>query len=195
MAIYSPTNIQTEQQNDFVGVQNLSTTFKHNFEAQKQLFAQEIRVHYNLREPKGNKPTMVFLVVYINKKQIRISTGCKVYPKQWNSTRAITGITLTKLDNCNNRILNAKIDELNTRFEEYKYYICNGFAELNIKSFKSYMENKVLNQPKDKSIDIIKVMKESITKDYNIKIVLGQITFVLSENLKRFIMIETRWRN
>lgn len=77
MAIYSPTNIQTEQQNDFVGVQNLSTTFKHNFEAQKQLFAQEIRVHYNLREPKGNKPTMVFLVVYINKKQIRISTGCK----------------------------------------------------------------------------------------------------------------------
>lgn len=104
MTIYSPTNIQTEQQNDFVGVQNLSTTFKHNFEAQKQLFAQEIRVHYNLREPKGNKPTMVFLVVYINKKQIRISTGCKVYPKQWNSTRAITGITLTKLDNCNNRI-------------------------------------------------------------------------------------------
>ena len=28
MAIYSPTNIQTEQQNDFVGIQILSTTFK-----------------------------------------------------------------------------------------------------------------------------------------------------------------------
>lgn len=58
----------------------------------EQIFANELRHHYNLRNPKGHKPTMVFLVVRINKEQVKISTGMKVYPIHWNVNRAKEGI-------------------------------------------------------------------------------------------------------
>ena len=67
---------------------NLSTDFKH------QIFYKEIKAHYNLRNPKSNKPTVVYLVTYINKKQTRISTGYKVYPKQCHKSKAITMLSL-----------------------------------------------------------------------------------------------------
>ena len=68
---------------------------------------------------------MVYFVCFINKKQVRISTGYKVYPKQWNKIQAITSSLLSGLDNANNTILNNKIDEMNVRFTEYINYICN----------------------------------------------------------------------
>lgn len=142
---------------------NLSTDFKHK----NQVFFREIKAHYNLRTPKSNKPTMVYLVVYIDKKQTRISTGYKVYPKQWYKSKAATGVTLSKLDNANNSILNSKIEEMNIRFEEYKYYLCAGTINHSMQSLKSYMENRTIIEPE--KVDLVKVMKEAITKDVNIK--------------------------
>lgn len=142
---------------------NLSTDFKHK----NQVFLKEIKAHYNLRTPKSNKPTMVYLVVYIDKKQTRISTGYKVYPKQWHRFKAATGVTLSKLDNANNSILNSKIEEMNIRFEEYKYYLCAGTINHSTQSLKSYMENRTIIEPE--KVDLVKVMKEAITKDVNIK--------------------------
>lgn len=142
---------------------NLSTKFKH----QNQVFFREIKAHYNLRTPKSNKPTMVYLVVYINKKQTRISTGYKVYPKQWYKSKAATGVTLSKSDNANNCILNSKIEEMNIRFEEYKYYLCTGTINHSTESLKSYMESRTIIEPE--KVDLVKVMKEAITKDINIK--------------------------
>ena len=107
----------------------LSTEIKHGIQSPllstAQHFYKEVKPHYNLREPKGDKPTMVYFVCFINKKQVRISTGYKVYPKQWNKIQAITSSLLSGLDNANNTILNNKIDEMNVRFTEYINYICN----------------------------------------------------------------------
>ena len=146
MVINNLISNQTLAQNASISTETLSTSFKHSFQAQKQLFYNEIKAHYNLREPKSSKPTMVFMVVYFDKKQVRISTGCKVYPKQWNKTKTITGATLSPIDNHNNSILNAKINELNVRYEEYKYYLCNGILELNINTLRSYMAECWINE-------------------------------------------------
>ena len=71
----------------------LSTEIKHGIQSPllstAQHFYKEVKPHYNLREPKGDKPTVVYFVCFINKKQVRISTGYKVYPK-WKSHSTLT---------------------------------------------------------------------------------------------------------
>ena len=49
-----------------------------------QFFAREVVAHFNLRQPKSSKPTPVYMVVRIGKKQLKFSIGCKIYPEQWN---------------------------------------------------------------------------------------------------------------
>lgn len=78
-------------------------------ELKEQIFANELRHHYKLRNPKGHKPTMVFLVVRINKEQVKISIGMKVYPIHWNVNRAKEGIGIPFLENNNNRLQNERL--------------------------------------------------------------------------------------
>lgn len=132
-----------------------------------QIFINEVRCNFNLREPKGDKPTIVYFVCFINKKQVRISTGYKVYPKQWNKIQAITSSLLSVLDNANNTILNNKIDEMNIRFVEYINYICNNNTELNSKTLKQYIMNGKID--KEARIDVAKVLRTYLSKDTSIK--------------------------
>ena len=80
------------------------TEIKNNFE--EQFFVNELRHHYNLRQPKAEKPTMVFFVVRINNEQVKLSTGMRVYPKHWDVKRAREGGCIPYLENENNRLLN-----------------------------------------------------------------------------------------
>lgn len=91
-----------------------------------QMFINEIRCNFNLREPKKDKPTNIYLVTSINNKQIKLSTGVKVYPNQWNVKKqeAYISARLTELDNINNTIVNNKLIELRSCFTEFKYYLC-----------------------------------------------------------------------
>ena len=59
-------------------------------------------------QPKTNRPTNIYLVVYLNNKQVKLSTGVKVYPEHWNIRRqqAYVNARLSKLDNNNNTITN-----------------------------------------------------------------------------------------
>ena len=50
----------------------------------EQVFINNVRVSFNLREPKADKPTNIYLVCRINNKQVKLSTGVKIYPEQWN---------------------------------------------------------------------------------------------------------------
>ena len=54
---------------------------------EKQTFIQEMSCNFNLREPKAHKPTNIYFVVCIEGKQIKFSTGVKVYPEQWNKKK------------------------------------------------------------------------------------------------------------
>ena len=93
----------------------------------KQKFIKEVKGHFNLREPKGRKPTNVFFVVRLNGKQYKLSSRMKVYPNQWDSKgqQAIESNQLTKLDNRNNKMLNAKINSIRCYFLDFLEYLCN----------------------------------------------------------------------
>ena len=79
-----------------------------------QIFFNEVKASFNLRKPKSDKPTNIYLVCRIDKKQVKLSTGVKVYPDQWNTKKqeAYLSSRLTELDNINNAI-NSKLILLN----------------------------------------------------------------------------------
>ncbi len=101
--------------------------------SKEQIFI-EFKINFNLRQTKNNVPTLIYAVFYYDKKQYKCSTEVKVYPSQWNKKKQIATVSngLTKLDNRNNKIVNKKILEVITRFEEKKEYICENIDSVNI---------------------------------------------------------------
>lgn len=99
---------------------------------EKQIFINEMTCNFNLRDPKAKKPTNVYFVVYINGKQMKFSTGVKIYPEQWNKKKqeAFISYRLSELDNQNNTIVNAKITAMKKDFTDYKDYLCEHPNEL-----------------------------------------------------------------
>ena len=97
----------------------------------KQQFVREIRGHFNLRKPKGGKPTDVFFVVCLNGKQYKLSSGMKVYPDQWDSKmqQAIESNQLSRLDNRNNKMVNEKINSIRCSFMDFLKYLCTAETE------------------------------------------------------------------
>lgn len=91
-----------------------------------QCFFNEVEASFNLRQVKVNKPTNIYLVCRIQGKQVKLSTGVKVYPEHWNKKKqeAYVSFRLSELDNHNNTIANNKINELKSCFSKYKEYIC-----------------------------------------------------------------------
>ena len=98
-----------------------------------QVFINEIvKANFNLRQPKSERPTNIYLIVRINQKQAKLSTGVKVYPEHWNIKKqeAYISCRLTESDNINNTIANKKLLELRSQFEEFKRYLCDNPSEL-----------------------------------------------------------------
>lgn len=117
---------------------------------EKQIFVHEMKATFNLREPKGKKPTNIYFVVRVDGKQVKLATGVKVYPNHWNKDKqeAYVSYMLSELDNRNNEIANRKIQELKVCFLEYKNYLCSN---------------------PDKIEDSYKLLKERIYKDSKIR--------------------------
>lgn len=91
----------------------------------KQKFYKEIEAHFNLRTNKTKKPEMVYLVVRIDGRQYKLSSGVKVYPQQWRKGVAEESNFLCKRDNKNNKIANEKLTVLKKRYSEFISYLCN----------------------------------------------------------------------
>ena len=81
---------------------------------ERQIFINEMQARFNLRKPRSEKPTNLYLVCRINNKQVKLSTGVKIYPDHWNEKRqeACISVRLSELDNINNTIVNKKITKL-----------------------------------------------------------------------------------
>lgn len=109
----------------------------------KQQFIQELTLNFNLRQPKTDKPTSIFAVVYIKGKQYRFSTGVKVYPHQWNKKKqeAYISLQLTELDNHNNIICNETLTKFKENFTLFRHEICSNISKINniINILKKYM--------------------------------------------------------
>lgn len=138
-----------------------------------QVFINEIvKASFNLRQPKSKRPTNIYLIVRINQKQAKLSTGVKVYPDQWNIKKqeAYISCRLTESDNINNTIANKKLLELRNQFEEFKRYLCDNPSKLENcwELLRKYIY-KDSNMRKTKKINAIHWLRDAITNDKTIK--------------------------
>ena len=99
---------------------------------QKQFFVDSISYHFNLRNPKGEKPTPIYMVIRLEGKQYKYPLGCKIIPSQWDKRKERPFISpyLSELDNRNNFIIINKITLMKTLFFDVKSYICNNQTDL-----------------------------------------------------------------
>ena len=158
----------------------------------RQIFINQVRCNFNLRQPKIDKPTNIYLVVRFNNKQVKLSTGVKVYPEHWNvrKQQAYVSVRLSELDNNNNTIINDRLAELKELFFEFKHYLCEHPTEINsgITILKTYMyKNTMTTEIKEKAAttimkEIIEAKKvEPSTKEQQ-KLNVGKFERYLKEN-------------
>ena len=144
---------------------------------ERQIFINEMQARFNLRKPRSEKPTNLYLVCRINNKQVKLSTGVKIYPDHWNEKRqeAYISVRLSELDNINNTIVNKKITKLKEYFIEFKHYLCMHPDEIgeSIKLLKQHIYKdrmkKELQKPATfimKQIIEAKTCAESSKKQY-----------------------------
>jgi len=137
-----------------------------------QIFFNEVRASFNLRKPKSDRPTNIYLVCRIDKKQVKLSTGVRVYPDQWNTKKqeAYVSPRLTELDNMNNAIVNDEINKLKADFIEFKRYICDNPNEIDNSLFllKKYIykDRMVKQQELQKPVQWL---RRTICRDKTIK--------------------------
>jgi len=108
----------------------------------EQVFvSQRVSCNFNLRNPKSKKPTTIFMVVRLGKKQYKIPTGVKVIPTHWSKKLqcAYVGTRLNALENSNNLIANERIDLLNGRFSEFLQYLCRAESFGDIETLKDFL--------------------------------------------------------
>lgn len=98
----------------------------------EQLFLNEITGHFNLRKPKGEKPTQIYFVCCIDRKQYKFSIGAKTYPSHWDSKKneCVISYRLSELDKRNNSLANEKIKSILWDFSEFKSYLCTHIDEI-----------------------------------------------------------------
>ncbi|WP_249088390.1 Arm DNA-binding domain-containing protein [Phocaeicola plebeius] len=97
-----------------------------------QTFIQELQGNFFLRSPKQTTPTLLYYVVRINNKKVRLATGVKVYPQHWDKgkQKAIISPLYPKLTRINNSLVNDKIEEYLKRFSKFKEYLCDNPSEI-----------------------------------------------------------------
>lgn len=148
-----------------------------------QTFIQELQGNFFLRSPKQTTPTLLYYVVRINNKKVRLATGVKVYPQHWDKgkQKAIISLLHPKLTRINNSLVNDKIEEYLKRFSQFKEYLCDNPSEITNggELLKSFIYNKMsencieyLRKCKDED----KTISEGTKKDYKSSL----------DNLERF---------
>lgn len=137
-----------------------------------QFFINEIGCNFNLRKPKSEKPTNIYFVARVKNKQIKLSTGVRVYPDQWNVKKqeAYISCRLTELDNENNTIVNEKIGKLKLYFSEYKRYLCDHPEEIEHRAIillKQYIYKDTMKKKTEKPATFImkQIVEEKDTEE------------------------------
>lgn len=149
---------------------------------EKQTFTNEIKGHFNLRKPKGEKPTAIFFVVKLNGKQYKYGTGVRVYPKQWDNGKARISNLQTKQDNKNNAIVNKRLTEVLTIFKDYKQYLCETDQQPAPSQLKSLIYK---DMKKENTIRIINnafdyYYRNRETKESSINVEFGKLKIFIS---------------
>ena len=154
----------------------------------KQKFVREVKGHFNLRKPKGEEPTEVYFVVYLEGKQYKLSSGMKVYPNQWDSIeqQAIESNQLSRLDNRNNKLLNAKINRIRCSFVNFLEYLCRSEVDYNDigELLKSYIYKDMKQNKRTKTdFDAVRIINDALGHYYSYNSQVKRSTLKQYENL------------
>lgn len=137
-----------------------------------QFFPEELRCTFNLRKPNDKKPTNIYMVVRMNGKQYKLTTGLKVYPSQWNKRKELAYISeiLSTTDNKNNVIVNKKISDLKKSFLDFIDYLCNHPDEMDIELLKKYVYKDciIMTKKKQTNLNVCLIISKEVDKDMNI---------------------------
>ncbi len=134
-----------------------------------QLFPYELKGNFNLREPKSKDASLIYFVIRINNKQLKLSTGVKCNPSQWDKIKqeAVINNNITRLDRHNNKIVNDKLSQIKFRFERFILYICDNFngCYIDEDKLKSFIYGKDNKMKKNKMINIFTYLNQCIVTD------------------------------
>lgn len=137
-----------------------------------QFFPEELRCTFNLRKPKSKRPTNIYMIIRLNGKQYKLTTGVKVYPNQWNKHKELAYISdiLTLTDNENNMVVNRKIVQYKEAFNDFKAYICGHPDEMDIELLKKYIykDNVIMAKKKQTNLNVCLFISKEIDKDMDI---------------------------
>ena len=137
-----------------------------------QFFPEELRCTFNLRKPNGKKPTNIYMVVRMNGKQYKLTTGLKVYPSQWNKRKELanTSEILNITDNENNIIVNRKISDLKKSFLDFISYLCSHPNEMDIELLKKYIYKDciIMTKKKQTNLNVCLIISKEVDKDMDI---------------------------
>lgn len=114
---------------------------------ERLISVKQMSLNFNLREPKGNKPTNVYCVVKCGNRQFKFSTRCKVNSWQWNKKQQMPTITpnMSEEDRTNNMHLINVISSIRLAYSEYYSYLCNNSETTSENEIKSYFFTNLLN--------------------------------------------------
>lgn len=138
----------------------------------KQFFPQEIRGRFILRNPKSEKPTLIYFLVRINGKQLKLSTRTKCYPKYWNVQKQEVYVStmLAESDIRNNIIANNKISQIKLSFERFLTYVCHNptqfmYAEELIRKYVYEIDKTDENMKRKDTFNIFSYLRRCISDD------------------------------
>ena len=110
---------------------------------ESQLFISKITANFNLRKPKGERPTPIFLVIRYGKQQLKFNTGAKVLPNHWDKKkqRCMVSASLSVLDNRNNNMANTLLLSIKAKYTDLIVYLSNNPDDISKDTILAKMGN------------------------------------------------------
>ena len=137
----------------------------------EQVFLDGITGHFNLRKPKGEKPTPIYFVCSIDGKQHKFSIGAKVCPHHWNREKheCIISYRLSELDKHNNSIANERIKSILWSFSEFKSYLCTHIDEIPNKYnvLMKFIGKDMVSKKQQKKFSTIDIIESGFERYYS----------------------------
>lgn len=93
----------------------------------EQLKNVNVSMNYNLRHPNKKGASVIYCILAVNGKQMKLPMGIKVNAYQWNKGLQLCtiGANMTDTDRQNNMAVNRVLNEVRFAYEETFTYFCN----------------------------------------------------------------------
>ncbi len=114
-----------------------------------------ISMAYNLREPKGNRATNVYLILRIGHIQLKLSTKCKVNSWQWDKKKQMPIITgnITNADYCNNLRVYSILSKIRLEYLSIYSYLCKSSVTITVTELRELINEMLVSVINDEDMN------------------------------------------